>query len=999
MISTPSDEGNGVLYRVEEGRGNTVMMSNEEDQFNPFASSNTMTKASASSSFISLNTPRTPPPRTEDRMPAIMMNSSSSSSSLVLIKRSWHDYCNPAAWLSFMVVFIVFVAISGACLMYPFFYVRDFSQNTIVENRSITLKPYYPSFWYFIKNYSPPFVQATRKFKFQPTLASCCTRLRRMRFDWPASNATTMDLYFVWRTANVKTQNVVVNYWYRLEYEDHREVRSFTFALLCVGVFIISASTVVLYRSTLTTIFSLVFRSVKDLLLLPLTENRQRYTRTSNDGTEIEVNPNKGADIVFENLSYVSFNQKTILHPISGILKAGRFTALMGQSGSGKSTFVNTLANRAFHGIQSGRVLINGVEVTGTTNNLVGFVTQDDVMAPHMTVRETLEFSLRFRKGMQRNAREKIDSVLKRLNLTRVQHSNTAVISGGEKRRTSIGIELVADMPIYILDEPTSGLDSESALTLCEILRTLAEENNSNILCVIHQPSCEILEQFHDIMLFSDGQLLFHSPVSHVLEALREHIPAKQMRCNPSDEILRTLITPQGKPIVEAIVKKQDPASMELNRNLTLNWKDMKTAPFFIHFIVCLVRALKQFCRDWKNLVFEVLVSFVVGLLIGILFHGLEFIGPRPKHDYKNCPPSLRAICMSPQSDTVVAYASFLVLAVSLIAIMRGLRVFGFEIENFKRESFAGLNSWMFSTWIHFVFFFEPAIAQLAAALVVVVFYSLAGNNPTLPEIEKLAFPLSYSHIFTYFRYIKGLVYMHELDTRRKEQSISEALKMNGYEYESLFFYYYALLFWLVAFRYIAIYYVVVRVMVPSDDDREINHKTQEQSSRKLSSRISQLYPLRVDLKSSYGFLIASKHIDTEDEDNYITFSTSMSTTGDHYCLCLSWEQSSSASKGQEDSILMADLRIIEGKLKPKPEKVDVLGKIEDLLATIKTKLDHIKEEQSYFLRREERFRYTSESTLERSFYLCVGKGIALLICFVWQMRSLHNYWKLKKVI
>ncbi|KAF0983560.1 hypothetical protein FDP41_010625 [Naegleria fowleri] len=103
-------------------------------------------------------------------------------------------------------------------------------------------------------------------------------------------------------------------------------------------------------------------------------------------------------------------------------------------------------------------------------------------------------------------------------------------------------------------------------------------------------------------------------------------------------------------------------------------------------------------------------------------------------------------------------------------------------------------------------FFFEPAIAQLAAALVVIVFYSLAGNNPTLPEIEKLAFPLSYSHIFTYFRYIKGLVYMHELDTRRKEQSISEALKMNGYEYESLFFYYYALFFWMIAFRYMAMY-------------------------------------------------------------------------------------------------------------------------------------------------------------------------------------------------
>ena len=186
-------------------------------------------------------------------------------------------------------------------------------------------------------------------------------------------------------------------------------------------------------------------------------------------------------------------------------------------------------------------------------------------------------------------------------------------------------------------------------------------------------------------MLFSDGHLLFHSPVSIVLESLRENIPSQHMRCNPSDEILRTLITPQGQPIMDSILKKHSQIIMEVTMNLgnlSLDWNDMKTAPFFMHFIFCLTRAVKQFCRDWKNLVFEVIVSFVVGLLIGILFNGLEFVGPQPKSDYRQCPPSLRAICMTPQNDSVNAYASFLVLAVSLIAIMRGLRVFGFEIES-----------------------------------------------------------------------------------------------------------------------------------------------------------------------------------------------------------------------------------------------------------------------------------------------------------------------------
>ncbi|EFC48305.1 predicted protein, partial [Naegleria gruberi] len=201
---------------------------------------------------------------------------------------------------------------------------------------------------------------------------------------------------------------------------------------------------------------------------------------------------------------------KVILYPTTGILKAGKLTAVMGQSGSSKSTFCNVLCGRASHGIQKGKVLINGNSFSGNTNNLVGFVTQDDIMSPHLTVKETLEFSCKIRKNKKNS--EKVEGVMQKLGITKVQNSQTSVISGGEKRRTSIGIEMVADTPIYILDEPSSGLDSESALSLCKTLREIAEENNSNIICVIHQPSYEILEQFHDIMLFREGRLLFHSP-------------------------------------------------------------------------------------------------------------------------------------------------------------------------------------------------------------------------------------------------------------------------------------------------------------------------------------------------------------------------------------------------------------------------------------------------------------------------------------------------------
>nr|CAG4713691.1 unnamed protein product [Naegleria fowleri] len=92
------------------------------------------------------------------------MNPSITTASLVLNNKKLLDYCHPAAWLSFLVVLVVFLAISGACLMYPVLYLRDFSsEKTIVESTSITLKPYYVLFWQFYKGYTPPFLQATRK--------------------------------------------------------------------------------------------------------------------------------------------------------------------------------------------------------------------------------------------------------------------------------------------------------------------------------------------------------------------------------------------------------------------------------------------------------------------------------------------------------------------------------------------------------------------------------------------------------------------------------------------------------------------------------------------------------------------------------------------------------------------------------------------------------------------------------------------------------------------
>nr|CAG4718367.1 unnamed protein product [Naegleria fowleri] len=725
-----------------------------------------------------------------------------------------------------------------------------------------------------------------------------------------ATNTTiprnTSTIYMVWRNTDNSLTPIQLKFWYWLEFDDNRHLKAFTGGAICIAIAIILISIIILNTKTTTLVIYYLVRNLRPSGRKRfLNDIKQLRTTSRSEFKERDVLWTRGADITFHNLAFTSFSGKTILHPISGILQAGRFTAIMGPSGSGKSTFVNSLCKRANNGKQSGKILIDNREITEETSKIIGFVTQEDTMAQCMTVRETLEFSITYRKNRTFNKKERISAILDRLGLSKVQNSFTKVCSGGEKRRTSIGIELCADTPVLILDEPTSGLDSETALSLCQTLRELSEKCNLNIICVIHQPSLEILKQFHDIMLFSEGRLLFHAPVSTVVNVLREKIPADEIRNNPADEILRTLIAPQGEFLVDEIIRKTQEKVLHASQKKSLfsngdeSYRDSftedsykrsystravyynnnnhsdaafitinnsnnsklhnisaqayRTAPFFVQFIICFVRSFKQFYRDWTTILIENAICLGIGILIGQIFKGLSFAGAVPESLYMQCPISLRGNAMIPQSDLISPYSTFFNIAISLVSIMRGLLVFGNDMNNFKRECYSGLNSWMYylakdvvsmvvvlflslsftiglqvaSPHTHFgilwmvifgtmlasfpigyiiSYFFTPHTSQLAASLVVMIFFAMSGNQPSIPEMETYAFPLTYIHVISYLKYVKGLIFMLELETRRGKETLNEVLKMYGFEIEALSYYVYALIFWIIVWRFISIY-------------------------------------------------------------------------------------------------------------------------------------------------------------------------------------------------
>ncbi|PON35356.1 ABC transporter-like [Parasponia andersonii] len=213
-----------------------------------------------------------------------------------------------------------------------------------------------------------------------------------------------------------------------------------------------------------------------------------------------------------------------ILKNVTCEARPGEITAVAGRSGAGKTTLLEILAGMIPLSQVTGHVLVNDQPMNAKNFRRVsGYVTQDEALFPLLTVEETLMYSARLRMhGEHERAMSRVKELLKDLGLEhvaglRIGSESSRGISGGEKRRVSIGVDLVHDPDVLLLDEPTSGLDSASALHVALLLKTMATKQGKTILLTIHQPGFRILQLFDQILLLSNGVLLHHGSL-HLLE-------------------------------------------------------------------------------------------------------------------------------------------------------------------------------------------------------------------------------------------------------------------------------------------------------------------------------------------------------------------------------------------------------------------------------------------------------------------------------------------------
>ncbi|KIW12024.1 hypothetical protein PV08_09298 [Exophiala spinifera] len=282
-------------------------------------------------------------------------------------------------------------------------------------------------------------------------------------------------------------------------------------------------------------------------------EDHERSTRTTDAPTSINITLDGfGIDLETRRL-FKAMSRKQICAPITTNFESGSLNVIMGPSGSGKSTCLNTIAQRPQSSpvsryLSCGTIRLNGAIATDSVlRSICSYVPQDDTgLLPSLTVRETLYFAAQLRLPHFVSHEQKLqraESILLRLGLkecadTLVGNEFMKGVSGGEKRRVSIGIQILTDPKVLLLDEPTSGLDAFTADSIIKVLQSLADEGRTVILS-IHQPRSDTFRQFGKLLLLThSGDVAYAGGVPNILPHFSEIGYTCPDATNPADFIM-----------------------------------------------------------------------------------------------------------------------------------------------------------------------------------------------------------------------------------------------------------------------------------------------------------------------------------------------------------------------------------------------------------------------------------------------------------------------------
>ena len=499
--------------------------------------------------------------------------------------------------------------------------------------------------------------------------------------------------------------------------------------------------------------------------------------------------------------------KKPILSDVTGKIDRGSLWGVMGASGAGKSTFVNVLMGK--QACTGGTTKINGVPGDiKKYKKIIGYVPQDDIVLPELTVRESILHSARIRLPSNwggEQIEKHVDILISCLQLAHVKDSlvgsaSNPVISGGQRKRVSIGIELAAAPMALFLDEPTSGLDATSASSIMMTLKELSRLNIT-VITIIHQPRAEIFESLDSLLLFGKGRVIYHGlerEVQPYFEGLGFNFPRSG---NPADTIM-DIIAGQGHlyktsgdtgiwPLIHnwkhcqgsRRFRRESNASTistlaktpnlskspgfsstsSLTPTSTTNNKITEAlslrrsirsrgAPFHKQVYHCLLRSLLQQYR-LRSSFFEIFVSALGGFLIGLAQFKAEGINFRGFFL-----PPYAILSSSIDYSSVPQMALLVGIAIGLIASSPGVKVFGEEKLVYWREASSGHN--------RLAYYLGKVLSTFPRMVIACLHFTATFMLLSTPRID---WPSAFLANLLYFYTIYGLASILSMLARRED--------------------------------------------------------------------------------------------------------------------------------------------------------------------------------------------------------------------------------------
>jgi ABC-type multidrug transport system ATPase subunit len=337
---------------------------------------------------------------------------------------------------------------------------------------------------------------------------------------------------------------------------------------------------------------------------------------------------------------------KELLHGVDADLRPGTLTAIIGGSGSGKTTLLNTVAERVFSSrmTQGGITTFNGeLGVHGVRH---AYVMQQDILLPTLTVRETLHYAADLRLPSSTTAEDRtrvVEEVILELGLkecadTRVGNSQHRGCSGGEKRRVSIGVQLLSNPSVLFLDEPTTGLDATSAFQLVRTLKSLAQKGRT-VVTTIHQPRSEIWDLFDNLIVLTRGSPVYCGSIAECLPWFERQGFTLPTFVNPAEFIIDIAAidnrTPELEEETTARVQRLKAAWEEesqtrlspMDKTVGSEQRKRKTAQAHAGYLrqitVLTKRTSKVTYRDPMGMAAAIFEAILMGLICGYLFYDI----------------------------------------------------------------------------------------------------------------------------------------------------------------------------------------------------------------------------------------------------------------------------------------------------------------------------------------------------------------------------------------